>query len=175
VSARGSVRLREPNPDRYIGVEPRRRFDASTWSSFRQLLQPTWCQTYCSAFLWTTSARSRGGWGFPAAWVTLDFHRTAQAYCANGEVTMFLYKSAIYRLIRRTEADYDGDDGDDSTTNRKLFISSYACASCKQPVELNTCRHGDITYVGQYKGRKLVCSLLSTVYIIKLYIYRNYT
>ena len=27
----------------------------------RQLLQPTWCQTYCSAFLWTTPARRRGG------------------------------------------------------------------------------------------------------------------
>ena len=27
----------------------------------RQLLQPTWCQTYCSAFLWTTPARPRGG------------------------------------------------------------------------------------------------------------------
>ena len=31
-----------------------------TLTSFRQLLQPSWCQTYRSAFLWTTSVRPRG-------------------------------------------------------------------------------------------------------------------
>lgn len=33
----------------------------SNMASFRQLLQPTWCPMYRSAFLWTTPGRPRGG------------------------------------------------------------------------------------------------------------------
>ena len=32
-----------------------------TITSFWQLLQPSWCQMYCSALLWTTLVRPRGG------------------------------------------------------------------------------------------------------------------
>ena len=48
--------------------------DTVNWN--RQLLQPTWCQMYCYAFLWTTPERPRGGFR-----ATQFLHTIAQA-CA---------------------------------------------------------------------------------------------
>ena len=48
------------NPDSKSGVEPLRRLVVNL-TTLRQLLQLSWCQMYCSALLWTTSVRPRGG------------------------------------------------------------------------------------------------------------------